>query len=161
MKLNLGCGPNPKTKGDGWINVDVQPFDGVDLVHDLYKPLPYVPETADIIVAQHVLEHIGYQHINRILAEWIKILRLGGELQIGVPDLDRLAQGYVDGSCSWDDFVQQLYNVVADRTIIGIPHLCAYGYKKLEHTLLTLGCSRVWKLDAWEGSWSLQIRAVK
>lgn len=59
-KLNLGCGRNIL---EGWINLDIVPLDGVDVVADLdncrNNKLPFEDNSMDEIVANHVIEHIN------------------------------------------------------------------------------------------------------
>jgi SAM-dependent methyltransferase len=58
-KLNLGCGRLPL---EGWINLDLVPGAGVDVVADLDRcrtqPLPFPPERFDEFRGSHVLEHL-------------------------------------------------------------------------------------------------------
>ena len=57
MKLNLGCGND---KREGYINIDSSGDVNPDKVWDLKKtPLPFKKDSADEILANHVLEHIN------------------------------------------------------------------------------------------------------
>ncbi len=55
LRLNLGCNRNPKP---GFINVDIQPFPGVDVVANLEKPWPWKDGTLDDIVCADLPEHL-------------------------------------------------------------------------------------------------------
>ncbi len=89
-KLNLGCGTDIRK---GWVNLDVAPLPGVDVVHDLNDlPLPFADETFEEILCQDVLEHLEYIPV---LRELHRILKPGGRLHIRVPHFtSRLS--YVD-----------------------------------------------------------------
>ena len=39
LRLDLGCGPHPK---EGFTGVDSRKFPGVDIVHNLLKPWPWM-----------------------------------------------------------------------------------------------------------------------
>jgi SAM-dependent methyltransferase len=58
-RLHLGCG---KTILSGWVNLDLLPGAGVDVVADLDKcgevPLPFEADTFDEFLAAHLFEHI-------------------------------------------------------------------------------------------------------
>jgi SAM-dependent methyltransferase len=57
--LNVGCGFRPY---DGFINLDILEWDGVDVVHDLTDlPLPFPDDFFGYIFAAHVLEHIPHR----------------------------------------------------------------------------------------------------
>jgi SAM-dependent methyltransferase len=54
--------------------------DGVDLEK---QPLPLPDASYDVVIASHVLEHL--ENATDALAEWLRVLRPGGHLLIGVP----------------------------------------------------------------------------
>lgn len=57
-KLNVGCGLRPL---DGYVNLDIQNFDRVDVVHDiLHFPWPFDDNTFDEVRSSHVLQHITF-----------------------------------------------------------------------------------------------------
>ena len=90
-KLNLGCGKDIKS---GYINIDFRKGDGVDLVHDLMKPLPFDDESCTDIMAHDILEHFGFRDTERILADWIRTLGTGGCLDLVVPNFEAHLQYY-------------------------------------------------------------------
>jgi SAM-dependent methyltransferase len=56
IKLDIGCGAN---KRPDWVGIDIQPFPGVDIVHDLLDfPYPLPDECVSVAMCSHVLEHI-------------------------------------------------------------------------------------------------------
>ena len=80
-KLNLGCGHDVKP---GWVNLDIAPLDGVDVVHDLDDhPLPFDDESFDYIECIDILEHVD--DLPDVMRELHRILAPGGRLRIHVP----------------------------------------------------------------------------
>lgn len=79
-RLNLGCGHDIR---EGWINLDISPIEGVDVVHDINNlPLPFDNESMDYILCQDIFEHIEYIPL---LEELHRILKPGGIVEIRVP----------------------------------------------------------------------------
>ena len=79
-KINFGCGTNIR---EGWINVDVKPLPGVDIVHDLNQlPLPFKSGSIEEILCLDVLEHIEYIPF---LKECHRIMKAGGRIHLSVP----------------------------------------------------------------------------
>lgn len=96
LRLNLGSGSMPIP---GFVNIDALPTaPGVDLVHDISQPLPFMDGTVDLIYASHVLEHFSTEDVPHRLADWRRALRQGGELLIAVPDLAVIAKVLVEHS---------------------------------------------------------------
>ena len=80
-KLNLGCGNDIR---EGYLNVDISPHKGVDIVADLNEtPYPIKDDTYDKIIAFFILEHL--KDTEKCLKEWHRILKPGGKLIIKVP----------------------------------------------------------------------------
>lgn len=86
MKLNLGCGLNPK---DGWHNVDkfdaCRPDEAVDLER---LPWPWPDNSAHEVLFNHSLEHMGQDPdvFIGIMRELWRVCAPGALVQINVPD---------------------------------------------------------------------------
>lgn len=79
--LNLGCGEDIRRD---YINVDIHPLPGVDVVQDLARfPYPYHDNSFDQIIAQDVLEHLP--NTVKVMEELWRILKPGGLLAVRVP----------------------------------------------------------------------------
>lgn len=79
--LHLGCGAH---KRPGAIGLDLLPLSGVDLVCDLNKvPYPFEDGEFDLIVAEHVLEHLD--NVVAVIEEAYRLLKTGGKLEIVCP----------------------------------------------------------------------------
>jgi SAM-dependent methyltransferase len=96
-ELLIGCGSEHTRRIDvdhrgKWTNLttlDSNPDHRPDVVHDLYKRLPFQPNTFDEIHAYEVLEHIGtqgdYKEFFRLFSELWRVLKPGGWLVGTVP----------------------------------------------------------------------------
>jgi predicted SAM-dependent methyltransferase len=97
--LNLGSGTVPL---EGFTNVDaLSDAPGVDVVADLSKPLPFADGEADLIYAAHVLEHFATDVVPVLLADWRRVLRVGGLLLVAVPDLEVIARTILEEHPGW------------------------------------------------------------
>jgi predicted SAM-dependent methyltransferase len=83
MKLNLGCGQDIRPVADGWVNVDMFPGPGVNMVMDISKPLPFETGSADHVRVSHILEHILAWEST--LEEIYRVLKPGGTVEVRVP----------------------------------------------------------------------------
>lgn len=88
MKLNLGCGDDRR---DGYVNVDLRP-EVADVVCDVRKLEHWADGEVDEILALDVLEHFPADQTAVILAEWYRVLRPGGLLEVRVPNLARICE---------------------------------------------------------------------
>ena len=99
LKINLGSGLNPVT---GFVNVDVLPdAPGVDIVADITERLPFDDGEADMLYASHILEHFSHAEVPRVLAEWRRVLRPGGQILVAVPDLAVIARMLLEERRGW------------------------------------------------------------
>lgn len=79
-RLNVGCGRDVRP---GWINLDVAPLPGVDIVHDLNSiPLPFADGRFDLVECLDVLEHVDFVPVLRDLH---RITRPGGQIRVKCP----------------------------------------------------------------------------
>jgi len=89
-KLEIGA----KTKRKGWEVLDIIPGEHVDIVADISKTLPIEEDTYDSIYLSHVLEHIEWYKTLKTLRELYRILKVGGRIEIHVPDIDKIIKAY-------------------------------------------------------------------
>ena len=80
-KINLGCGSITK---EGYINIDINYYKGVDLLLDLYKhSYPFEVSSIDFIYTRHCLEHLD--SVKLTLKEMCRVLKEKGTAEIIVP----------------------------------------------------------------------------
>lgn len=77
----------------GWENFNALSDSSVDHLGDAADLSRFEDNTFMEIYASHVLEHFEYQlQLKMVLAEWFRVLALGGTLYISVPNLDIFAE---------------------------------------------------------------------
>ena len=85
IRLDLGGGHSPNP---GFVNMDMFPYKGVDIVHDLEKfPWPLPDECVLVATASHLLEHINPHKgvfINFMNELW-RVMKPGGQFAFVVP----------------------------------------------------------------------------
>lgn len=88
-KLQIGTGPNPLR---GWLNTDLLPDTYPEhrdeiVFLDAARPFPFDDMTFDYVFSEHQIEHIPEPAAHSMIRECFRILRPGGRVRIGTPDL--------------------------------------------------------------------------
>ncbi len=85
---DIGAGNSSPWFGDKAVvrRYDGDPNVNPDFVCDL-RMIPEPPDYFDIVHSRHVLEHFWYDEHPKVMQEWVRILKPGGEMQIEVPNL--------------------------------------------------------------------------
>ncbi len=92
--LNLGCGMHHH---QDWVNVDLRPTSpGVMPYNLLGRALPFRSNVFDAVYHSHVLEHFPKHYAPLFLQECFRVIKPGGLIRIAVPDLERIAQLYLE-----------------------------------------------------------------
>ncbi len=90
VRLNLGCN---RRAMEGWVNVDLVRFRGVDRTTNLDHDWPWEDDSVDYIRAYDLVEHLR-SNIHTMNEAW-RVLRPGGVFEILVPS--------TDGRGAWQD----------------------------------------------------------
>ena len=93
--LNLACGAKISKVGD-WSNVDFSsPIEDV-LQMDILKGLKFENNTFDVVYTAQFVEHITLDQADFVLKEVNRVLKPGGTLRIVTPDLEEMAESYLN-----------------------------------------------------------------
>jgi predicted SAM-dependent methyltransferase len=92
IKLELGSGA--RRGKNGFTTVDLA---GADIIHDLRKGIPLNDNTVDFIYASHLFEHIPFPNLMTLLGECKRILKVGGQISVCVPNARNYILAYVEG----------------------------------------------------------------
>jgi SAM-dependent methyltransferase len=176
MRINIGCGQTP-TKGwknlDNSIHVRLSKVPGLPaLLRSRWVPrgmrerfipierhgeielgsavdgLPFPDGSVEVVYSSHMLEHLDRAEASRFLAEALRVLRPGGIIRIGVPDLRSQVERYVAGGDA-DAFVERTHMCVPrprsftsrlERLLVGSRHhLWMYDGESLRALLRRAG----------------------
>jgi len=146
MKLHLGCG---KRFIPGFVHIDAVDFPHVDHVAAIDN-LSFIPDSSvELIYNCHVLEHFKRRDVERVLAEWMRVLKPGGILRISVPDFEALCVVYqrekkldlvVGALFGRQDYLYNIHYNVFDYTslardlmAVGFVNIHKYDWRSTEH----------------------------
>ena len=108
-RLNWGCGEDPP---EGWVNSDLAETPGVTVSCDIRDGLPLEDDWFDYVVSMHALPMIGYPDLVPVLGELRRVLKPGGVLRLGLPDVEKGIQAFLRGDRNYflvpDDEVRSL-----------------------------------------------------
>lgn len=90
--LNLGCGNRYHTD---WINIDISPSSPDVIKHDLNHGIPLPDASCDVVYHAAVLEHMRRFDAVVFMAECYRVLKPGGIVRVGVPDLEKTCKLYL------------------------------------------------------------------
>lgn len=90
--LNLGCGSRYHPD---WINIDIAPQGLGVIQNDLSRGIPLSDASCDVVYHAAVLEHLRRSDAEAFLAECYRVLKPGGIVRVGVPNLEKICQLYL------------------------------------------------------------------
>lgn len=82
---------------EGFTTIDISPDHKPDIVANAAELPMIAAESADEFHASHVLEHFSYPRCLLVIAEWARVLKVGGTLKIAVPDMEAYAYRILNG----------------------------------------------------------------
>ena len=138
VKLHIGSGPLALP---GWTNVDVAPYPGVDVVHDVRERWPF--SDVEFIFAEHFIEHLTLEEALRFLGECRRVLRDDGVLRLSTPNLDWVWLTHYKRPEELSEEEQLIGCLEINRAFHGWGHHFLYNPRTLELALRAAGFGRV------------------
>lgn len=136
VRLHLGCGPYHL---DGWINIDSQPYEGVDRVLDVTAGLPF--DDVSRIFAEHFIEHLAYVDALALMRECRRVLRDDGVLRLTTPNLAWVWATHYRDVLTPREEILACFGI--NRAFRGWGHQFLYNFGTLRATLLDAGFAEV------------------
>lgn len=134
-RLHVGSGPQLLP---GFINMDNQPYAGVDHVWDLREGLPY--RQVARIFAEHFIEHLRFDDALALLRECRRALAPDGVIRLSTPNLDWVVRVYRFGGSAGDAIHDCM---VMNRAFRGWGHHYIYNLESLVMLLHQAGFETV------------------
>jgi len=114
MKLNLGSNT---VRYKDFLNVDIRNISTVDIVDDVTKLSSVKDDSVEAIIAHNILEHIAPDKTMDALTLWFKKLKIGGWIQVGVPDGELIFNRHIAGkitrryykSSPWKNVIHSIF----------------------------------------------------
>jgi predicted SAM-dependent methyltransferase len=143
-RLHWGCG---SWRPAGWINADQKDGPGIDISCDIRDGLPLDTGSIEYAVSIHALPEVPYPDLVPVLKELRRVLKPKGVLRLGLPDLDRTIQAYLQEKSSYFLIPDEEAKSLGAKFVV---HLIWYGYTRtffthdfIEEHLLKAGFGRV------------------
>jgi SAM-dependent methyltransferase len=161
---DIGSGPiSPYFDEGKVVSFDIREDMKPDVVCDVRK-LPVPDQTFDIVFSSHTLEHFSWTSVDRVIKEWVRVLKVGGELRLIVPNLRYVAKRL------WNDTVdpRDMWVLYGEQDYPKNFHATGFTPKLLTALVQSLDCFE--NIEVNEGnidgppnpeSWNLQLRAKK
>lgn len=137
--LDIGCGGKVKHNGYKVTTLDSRGEVNPDIFQDAGSLIPLPDVLYDKVYASHVLEHFPRARASEILRNWLRVLKIGGEIEIRVPDILTLATNIIDEEVTEHDLHCQLFGA---HTNVYDEHHAYYTEKSLTTLMSALGCGR-------------------
>jgi predicted SAM-dependent methyltransferase len=84
------------------------------VVANILDPLPFGENYADKIVSVATLEHFTLSDVPILLKEFLRVLKPGGTVEIGVPSLKKVIEMYEKEGCT-DTVIRYLHGGLKDE----------------------------------------------
>ena len=132
LYLNLGCGSDIR---DNWTNIDLYGSDERVVFMDV-RHLEMPDNSADIILANNIIEYFSHWEIDSILTEWHRVLKPGAELIIKTPSLKLQLKSYMNGT--WDADVAS-FMIFGSQKNLNDYHAVAFDETSIKTRLIKAG----------------------
>jgi len=85
--LNLGCGTrvSKSTKTEEWTNLDITYNEGVDILWNCARGLPFNKDTFDFVLMSHLIEHLTTEEIQAVFTELFRVCKHKAKIKIDTP----------------------------------------------------------------------------
>ncbi len=92
-----------------------EPFQNLNVAHDIRKPLRFEDGAASMIFAEHVIEHVPFLSGLAFVNESFRVLAFGGVLRLSFPDVARFVNALWPDCMTWNQKARDYAAELAKR----------------------------------------------
>ena len=142
MKLHLGRGPRHL---EGFVHVDIDNQEHIDFPNTDISNLDMIKDkTVDLIYTCGSFEYFDREKAPLVLKEWKRVLKVGGQLKISVPDFQSIVKVYVNNKdVDGIGILGPLYGKWQVNAGHHVYHKTVYDFVSLKNMLENSGFSKV------------------
>jgi predicted SAM-dependent methyltransferase len=155
MKLEIG-GEKPR---EGYINLNNDERVNPDCLMDAFITLPFRDNTFEEVYSSHVIEHAGWNEVDTILQEWVRILKPNGKLILLFPDFAYHVKKYLENPTTLHGPGGLMYGLYGHQEPPQFRHRAAYDKDSMEKKLINCGLTD-FKYNE-ENLWEINVTATK
>lgn len=159
--LYVGCG-NHRLEGFCHIDIDYAKkfakgkiVSDPDFICDIVERLPFKDNSVELIYSRETLEHLTHRELTNHLIECHRVLKIGGKIRLGVPDLDIMVKNFIDRKINleyeknnWElneDFPIENYSEFFVAQTMYHDHRYNHNYETMENCISKIGYKNVTK----------------
>jgi predicted SAM-dependent methyltransferase len=149
LKLHLGCGPRHL---EGFIHIDIDNQEHIDFPNTDISNLDMIEdETVDLIYTCGSFEYFDREKAPSVLKEWKRVLKLGGQLKVSVPDFQSITEVYIKNKdVDGIGILGPLYGKWQVNDGDYVYHKTVYDFASLRSVLENSGFSEVKNYNAFD-----------
>jgi len=161
---DIGSGPvSPHFDEGKVVSFDIREDMKPSVVCDI-RSLPVPDQQFDIVFSSHALEHFSWLTLGKVMKEWSRVLKVGGELRLVVPNLRYTAKRLLEDRVEPHD----LWVLYGEQDYAKNFHAAGFTPKILQQLIESLGIYE--NIQIKEGdidggpspdSWNIQLKATK
>jgi predicted SAM-dependent methyltransferase len=152
--INLGSGDKTIP---GMLNVDGNIFRFPNIWLDVTLGLPFKSNSIKGIYTSHLLEHLRFKKLRRVLSECNRVLVPSGAVRIVVPSLEYAIRCYIEGAIGKLTDWPEKFNSIGGRfnnfLLCANQHFVIFDFSLLEELLNEAGFRNVIRVDPFESSY--------
>lgn len=169
-KIEVGSGRTPKP---GFYTCDIRPLPNIDFVCSA-DALPFANNSIKQLYSRHLIEHFTLKEFLKVLGEWNRVLKVGGELYIVCPNilwhLQQILTGEHNSFYAKESGINQRFwgfgSLFGWNQDVYDCHKFGYYFDLLKDILSDFGFGEITDLTNTEKSqenspWHLEVMAIK
>lgn len=140
LLLHVGCGTPgesdlPAQFGSDWqeVRLDVDPSVRPDIVASITDLSPVPDESVDAVFSHHNIEHVYPHEVVLVMDEFFRVLKPGGEVVLGTPDLQNVARAVASGRLEDRLYASEAGDITALDVLYGFADDIAFGREYMAH----------------------------